>query len=272
MGNHAVPFRYIKQKHLNCIFEVLKNYSKYFYLILFLSNVLFLSAQEDGGKKLRNKRKNPIVKTRIGFSPVLGLYKPNKNHTSGTKQKLSYAVSLKEEIRLDKNNRCFFMVGVDYMYHGLSFNSYYFHDDSIHFYNKSMNAKYNLTIHELDFPLQFKYSLKKENNSIFSSYLFAGYCYRWLLDNKLKVDYNGEDVADKRANLTFKLPAFSSMNSSFLSAGIGIQKNTPLRQNAVFAELQIRYATSPMYLQENFTPSSLYINSHFIYLTVGVKL
>ncbi len=272
MVSLAVLFHYIKQKQLNCIFAVLKNYFKYFLLLFILSNVALLTAQEDGGKRLRNNRKNPVVKTRIGFSPVIGLYKPNKNHTSGAKQKLSFNVSLKEEIRLDKNNRCFFMVGVDYMYHGLSFNSYYFYDDSIRFYNKTMNAKYNLTIHELDFPLQLKYSLKKENNSIFSSYLFAGYCYRWLLDNKLKVSYNGEDMIEKRGGLTFKLPAFSSMNSSFFSAGIGIQKNTPLKQNAVFAELQIRYATSPMYLQENFAPSSLYISSHFIYLTVGFKL
>jgi hypothetical protein len=44
-------------------------------------------SQEDGGIKLRNKRKNPLVKTRIGISPVIGLYKPNKNHTKNTQQK-----------------------------------------------------------------------------------------------------------------------------------------------------------------------------------------
>lgn len=232
----------------------------------------FLSAQEDGGKKLRINRKNPIVKTRLGFSPIIALYGGNKNHTSSVKQKIAFSFSLKEEIRIDRKNQSFIFIGADYIQHGVTFNSYYFYSDSIALYDQSFRYKYNLTIHELNFPLQFKYSFQRENNSMYSSYVFAGYCYRWLVTNKLNVTGEGEDVITKKTDLKFKLPAFSHYNNSFFSLGIGAQKNLPLRHNAIFLEAQYRYGLSPMYFKETFTASSLYFNTHFLLITVGVKI
>lgn len=231
-----------------------------------------MHAQEDGGKRLRNRRQNPVVKTRIAFSPVIGLYKPNKHHTSGARPKMAFNLSLKEEIRLDKKNRYFFMIGAEYMLHGVSFNSYYFYADSLHLYNGKMNAHYNLTIQELDIPVQLKYSFQQETNTIVSGYLFGGYCSRWLLSNHMKVANNGEEKFDGPEKLKFKSPVFSSTNNSFLFFGIGTQRNTQLRHNAVFAEIQFRYSLSPIYFEESFAPSSMYINNHFILLTVGFKL
>lgn len=213
-----------------------------------------------------------MVKTRIGISPVLGIYKTNKNHTVGAKPKMAFNFSLKEEIRLNKSNTSFLMVGVEYMMHGLSFKSYYFPEDSIKFYNGKMTAKYDLVIHELDFPIQLKYSFQKENNAIFSSYIFGGYCYRWLVASNMKVANNGEAIIDKEESLKFKVPTFNPFGSSFLNAGIGVQKNTTLRHNAVFAEIQFRYALSPFYFNESYSATSMYINGHFIYLTVGFKI
>jgi hypothetical protein len=69
---------------------------KYFITLILLFQFCLVSAQEDGGKQLRNKRKNPVVKTRIGISPVLGLYRSNKHHTSGAKPKMAFNFSLKE--------------------------------------------------------------------------------------------------------------------------------------------------------------------------------
>ncbi len=232
-----------------------------------------VNAQEDGGKKLRNKRKNPVVKTRIGISPVIGLYKTNKNHAADTRPKMAYNISLKEEIRLDKNNRDFLMIGAEYMFHGVSFNSYYFYGDSLKLYTKErLKYKYNITIHELDFPVQLKHSFQKETNTIFSSYIYAGYCYRWIIESNLKITENGNELVNKYEGLTFKSPAFTPVNSSFLSIGGGFQKNTQLRHNAVYVELQFRYGLSPFYFNESFAPSSMYTNSHFIMLTVGFKI
>ena len=249
------------------------NYLKYLLSFVLIFQFCLGLAQEDGGKRLRNSRKNPIVKTRFGISPVLSLYKSNKNHTTSTKPKMAFHLSWKEEIRLDKNNQNFLMIGAEYMYHGVNFNSYYFYEDSLELYTADrLKYKYSLTIHELDFPIQLKHSFQKETNTIFSSYIYAGYCYRWLIESHLKVTENGSALVDKYEPLKFKSPAFNPANSSFLNVGAGFQKNTPLRHNAVFAEIQFRYGLSPFYFNESFSASSLYTNSHFILITFGFKI
>ncbi len=250
----------------------MKRWVKYFILVFSLLQIVVVSAQEDGGKQLRNRRKNPRVKTRVGISPVLSLYKSNKNHTLNTRPKMAFIFSWKEEIRLDRNNREFLMVGAEYMLHGLSFNSYYFYADSLKLYTPDrLKYKYSLTIHEIDFPIQLKHSFQKENNTIFSSYIFAGYCYRWLIDSRLKVTENGNELENKYEPVTFKIGSGSPKNSSFFNLGAGFQKNTALRQNAVFAEIQFRYSLSPLYFSDSFAPSSLYTTNHFLLITVGLK-
>jgi hypothetical protein len=246
---------------------------KYLITLVLLLQFCLVSAQEDGGRRLRNKRKNPIVKTRIGISPVLSIYIANKHHTSGAKPKMAFNFSLKEEIRLDKNNQNFLLLGAEYMFHGVNFNSYYFYGDSLQLYTpERLKYKYSLTIHELDFPIQLKHSFQKETNAIYTSYIFAGYCYRWLIESHLKVTDNGNELVDHYEPLKFKSPAFNPVNSSFLTVGGGFQKNTILRHNAVYGELQFRYGLSPFYFSESFSPSSMYINSYFVLLTVGFKI
>lgn len=241
---------------------------KYLLAIFILINVCNLNAQEGGVSA-----KGPIVKTRISVSPVIGLYKPNKNHTSSPKQKMAYCISVKEEIRLTKSHKGFFMVGVDYMYHGVNFNSYYFSEDSLHFYNKKMDATYDLIVHEVSVPIQFKYSFQKEYNTILSSYVFGGYAFRYLAANNLQVDYNGAEMKNGNTDLSFKISPIKKNMNSFLNAGIGIQKNfQKTRKNAVFAELQFKYSLSPFFINESFAPSSLYISNHFLLLTVGIKI
>lgn len=246
---------------------------KYLFTLLFLIFYVGIKAQEDGGKKLRVNRKNPFVKTRIGISPVLGLYFPNSNHTTSARQKMSFCVSIKEEIRLTKHNRDFLWIGAEYMFHGVNFKSYYFYADSLQLYTpERQRFTYDLTFHEIDFPVQLKHSFVKETNTIFSSYVFGGYCYRWLVASQLKVSENGNEIINQAEQVTFKSPAFNPVNSSFLNLGVGFQKNTLLRHNAVFAELQFKYALSPMQFFESYAPSSMYINGHYIYITVGFKL
>ena len=165
------------------------------------------------------------------------------------------------------------MIGVDYMYHGVNFDSYYFYEDSMRFYNKQMNANYSLVVHEVDIPLQVKYSLQREGNTIYSSYVFGGYSLRYLAANTLTVDYNGTNMKNGSTDLSFKIAPLHKQVNAFLNAGIGIQKNSQrLNQNAVFAEMQIKYSLSPLYINESFSPSSLFINNHFLLLTVGIKI
>lgn len=257
---------------LSCIFIPLIYQLKYLWFIAFVWQLSVTFAQDGGNKKSHHHRRNPIIKTRLSVSPVLSLYKSNPHHTSGIKPKMAFNISWKEEIRLDKHNSNYLMIGVEYMFHGVNFNSYYFYNDSLQLYTiDRLKYKYSLTINELDFPIQIKHSFQNETNAVYTGYVYAGYCYRWLLESHLKVEDNGRDIVSQQERITFKTPTFNPVNSSFLNIGVGVQKNSMSKHNAIFAEAQFRYGLSPFYLNESFTASSLYTTSHFIMLTVGTK-
>lgn len=244
---------------------------KYFFAGLFVFCV-FLAVGQGGGRHAKGPRKNPRIQTKLSFSPVLGLYKANKNHAGKARQKMAFCFSVKEEIRIDKKSRSFIGVGVDYMSHGVRFDSYYFPKDSLKLYNGNMNAEYNLNIQELNFPVYLKRSFQQENNSLLSGYVFAGYSYRVLIKSLMTVSYYGDEVQYDNGNLQFKIPALSKTGNSFLHAGVGFQKNNPNKHKAVYGELQFKYGLSPLYINQPYGPSSLYISGHFILLTVGVKI
>lgn len=227
-----------------------------------------VNAQDHGG----HSQKTPRVQTKISASPILAFYKANKNHAGKATQKMAFCFSLKEEIRIDKKSQSFIAVGVDYMLHGVKFNSYYFSKDSLKLYNGNMNATYNLTVQEVDFPILIKRSFQRENNSLLSGYVFAGYSYRLLIKSQLSVSYYGDEVAYDNGNLQFKIPALNKTSSSFLFAGAGFQKNNPNKHKAVYGEIQYKYGLSPMYINQPYAPTSLFINGHFICLTVGIKI
>lgn len=245
---------------------------KYVLFVFVLFQALMLSAQGEGRQRAKGIRKNPRVQTKLSFSPVLALYKANPNHAGKARPKMAFCFSVKEEIRIDKKNMSFVGIGVDYMLHGTRFNSYYFPKDSLRLYNGNMNAEYNLNIQELNFPVYIKRSFQRENNSLLSGYVFAGYSYRLLIKSVMTVSYYGDEVQYDNGNLQFKLPAFTKTGNSFLQAGAGFQKNNPNKHKALYGEIQFKYGLSPLYIDQPYGPTSLYIRGHFILITVGVKI
>ena len=213
-----------------------------------------------------------MAHTKISFSPVLGFYKANRHHAGKASQKMAFCFSIKEEFRIEKKSKFFIGFGAEYMLHGVRFDSYYFPKDSLKLYNGNMNATYNLTIQELDIPVYLKRSFQREDNSLLSGYVFAGYNYRMILKSVMSVSYYGDEVQYDNGNLQFKIPVGTKTGSSFLSAGAGFQKNNPNKHKAVYAEIQFKYGLSPLYINQPYGPTSLYISGHFVYLTVGIKI
>jgi hypothetical protein len=213
-----------------------------------------------------------MVKTRIMIAPVISFYKVNGHHASNPHQKMSGLVSIREEIRLTEKHNMFFLVGVEYMVHGVNFNSYYFKQDSIQLYTGDMNYQYSLYMHEVDVPLQLKLCFNHENNAVFTPYFIAGYHFRTLLDANLKVKRDGEQVAKTYEVLSFKNQLFSRRNNPFLSVTLGLQKNNiKTYKTCVFAEITYRYGFSPYLLKDSFTPSSLYITGNHLDIGFGYK-
>lgn len=212
------------------------------------------------------------MRTRITIAPVISFYKINRNHAAAPAQKMSGLVSLREEVRLTYKHNMFFLFGIEYMVHGVNFNSYYFKQDSIQLYTGDMKYKYSLYMHEVDVPLQLKLCFNHENNARFTPYVMLGYHFRTLLDANLKVTQDGETVHKTFEVIEFKNKLFTARNNPFVSATLGIQKNNlKTLKNCIFAEITYRYGFSPYLLKDSFTPSSLYISGNHLNIGFGFK-
>ncbi len=222
--------------------------------------------------KMSSMGESRIVRTRLMIAPVISFYKINKNHADAPHQKMSGLISLKEEVRLNYKHNMFFLFGVEYMVHGLNFNSYYFKPDSTQLYTGDFNYSYSLYIHEIDFPLQLKLCFNHENNARITPYFMIGYHFRTLLDANLKVKRDGELVEKTYEVITFKNQLFSKRNNPFVSVTFGIQKNNlKTYKSCVFAEITYRYGFSPYLLHDSFTASSLYITGNHLNVGFGFK-
>lgn len=185
---------------------------------------------------------------------------------------MSALFSFKKELRVDRNFKTFFQYGVDYLFHGLSFNSYYFKPDSLQLYDKSFGYNYSLFIHEINVPLQFKYSFNRENNNLFSGYFMIGYHLRCLLPGNLKVTQNGQTIATDTYDMRFRTPFIFKPVNSFVSFSLGTQRNqTAAGHHTFFVELSYRYGFSQYYFTKSYAASSLYIQGSHLALLVGMK-
>lgn len=240
-------------------------YTALFFVLLFLT---FFSFSAKPPKSINGKTKG----VRVSIGPALGFYSINTNHAKSPSLRASALFSFRKEIRFGRDYKTFFLYGVDYFFHGLTFQSYYFKPDSLKLYDKKFDYKYSLFIHEINVPLQVKYSFNRENNNLYSAYLMFGYHLRYLLPGNLNVTQNGNEIKTDNLDLKFKTPFISDQLNSFLSITFGSQRNnTVAGKRNFFAELSYRYSFSPYYFEKNYSASSLYMNSSHLVLLVGIK-
>jgi hypothetical protein len=209
---------------------------------------------------------------RLYFGPVVGFYSINKKHAINPSQKMSATFGFKRELNVGRDYKVFFLIGVDYFFHGLNFRSYYFRPDTLQVYDKSFGYNYSLFIHELNLPLQFKYLFKREDNSLFSPYVSFAYHLRYLLPGNLKITENGNKIKDDSPDVKFKNPLIIDKLNAFVSIGLGWQKNSlTSSKGSFFVELNYRYGFSAYYFETDYAPSSLYINSTHLSILLGLK-
>jgi hypothetical protein len=210
---------------------------------------------------------------RLFFGPAYGFYNINKNHARDATPKMSALAGFRKEIAIDREYRTFFLFGADYFFHGLNYKSYYFKPDSLQLYNKTFSYNYSLFIHEVNLPLQVKYSFTRENNSMFSPYVMVGYHLRYLLPGILNVSQNGTRVESGKADLIFKNPFLDKHMNSFVSVTAGWQKNSfNSSRSSFFIELNFRYGFSPCYFEKTYAPASLYTSGMHLALLIGLKI
>ena len=236
-----------------------------FFCLFILVNLLF-------AKPVPKTSKTPGKSVRLSFAPIVSFYSINLNHAKNAVQRMSGVFSFKKERRLGNDYKTFFLYGIDYLFHGINFQSYYFLSDSLKLYDKNFAYKYSLFMHEIDIPLQVKYSFNRENNRLFSGYTVIGYHLRYLLPSNLKVTQNGNLIKTDGLDLKFKTPFLDEKINSFLCLGLGWQKNnTASSRSGFFMELNYRYGFSQYYFESSYSATSLFMNGSHLSLQLGIK-
>jgi len=209
---------------------------------------------------------------RISAGPLIGFYSINKNHAKSLVPRPGGLFSYKKEIRFGRDYRTFFLFGFDYLVHGLSFQSYYFTQDTLQLYDKKFNYKYSLLLQEINLPFNVKYSLNRENNSQFTQYFMIGYHIRYLLPADLKVTQNGTSVITDSPQMKFKNHLIAEQINAYLSLAFGWQRNnTGSAKPGFFIEANYRYGFSPYYFETKYSARSLFISSSHVTLQLGIK-
>jgi hypothetical protein len=209
--------------------------------------------------------------TRFGIAPVVGFYKLNSHHAVNAKARMSFSAFLKREKSMDRSNRVFLSMGIEYLLHGVSYRSYYFSQDTLQLYDGSMGYSYRMNIGELNLPIQGKLTFKSTTNSLFTPYISVGYHLRYIMNTNLKVDQDGAQLKDEFVHLKFRNPLLHERFNAFAGINFGVQ-NHRTRSNSItiFLELSYRYGFSPYYFKTNYSASSVFLNSQHLALNLGI--
>lgn len=232
------------------------------YILLFLFSGILLTAQEKAARE---------AYTRIVIGPALSFYKNNPAHTRDTKAKSSFYAGVFEEIRMYKDFS--FTPGLEYLYQGMTFNTYYIVPNTLTLYDKHFNYNYTLTMQETRLNLLFRQVLGIETRNQITGYVEYGYVLRYLIHPTLKVTSNltGTEMYNDDAVLAFEHPVILKTMASGLKLSGGVQHNFFKTHRAWFFEVSYMYSLSRFLVKNSFAPASLYIDGSFLQLGLGVK-
>jgi hypothetical protein len=209
--------------------------------------------------------------TRVGIAPVIGFYKLKSYHAVNPKAGMSFSAFIKREQSFDKSNRAFLSIGLEYLFHTVSYRSYYFNQDTLQLYDGGLNYHYRLNISEFNLPIQAKLTFKSTTNSLYTPYVSAGYNLRYIVDAQARIDQDGAKVKDEYVNLKFQTPFLYEKLNSSLCASFGVQNHrTRSNSTTVFLEICYRYGFSAYYFQTRYSASSVFISSQHLSLNIGL--
>ena len=238
------------------------------YILFFVAFSFFIRAGEG---PLHKKSGNG---TRVHFGGSYGFYQVNTHHAKYNHSLPGFTIGVRREFHIDRQFKTYFGFGLDYFLHGLSYNSYYFNPDSVKIYDNSrMYYNYNLYIQELHLPLQMKFLFKQANNSLFSPYISLEYHLRYMLPGNLNIEYQGKSVKRDVPDLLFRNSTFGDKMSSFVSLGLGWQKNNlASSKHNFFIEINFRYGFADYYFQTPYSAGSMYTNGMNACVIIGFKI
>lgn len=226
------------------------------------------------------------VKSRLSIAPVASLYKNHPQHTADTKAKAGFNASFKSEVILGR--RMSFLGGLDYLSQGLTFRGYYMSPGYTYLFDRTYAYTHEIRVQEVHMPIGFKRAFNTEKDNFYTSYVFGGGGFRYLLssyyvitnDSTETVVYDGKGTMDYEyqvftqiANKIFngKGASFTKKLNTFIFAGIGFQRNFRTTGKALFFDICYKYGISRMHYTGYNNSNNLNIKDSHILFNVGLK-
>lgn len=209
--------------------------------------------------------------TRFGIAPVVGFYSLQTKHAVAPKSRMSLALFVKREWSMDRANKTYFSIGLEYFFHGVNYRSYYFDQDTLQLYDGSFAYTYRIYMNEIQLPIQAKFAFNSTTNSLFSPYMTLGYHLRYLVSNTLRVEQDGNLIKTDYVDMVFKNPFITPKLNSSVGVALGFQSNrTRNNGTTFFIEAAYKYGFSPYSFKETYSASTVFINSSHLALNIGI--
>jgi len=262
---------FLQMKFQNCLnnnkykpFRVFENKIFLFLVLLFFSNSIF--AQQELSRHRSRK-----LKHRISAGPVISFYKNNTLHTVNTKAKAGFNAAYKCEIPLARKTNL--LVGMEYMSQGLKFNGYFSAPNHTYLFDQTFSYSHDIQYQEVQLPLAFKIALNPEKEKVWSSYIFVGTGFRYLVKSTafIESDSTQETVMDGPTNLTFENHIVEKHFNAFLQAGFGFQKNFSKTGHALFFEFTYKYNISRLHYVGYNNSNNLNIKDNNLAICIGIR-
>ena len=236
--------------------------------LFYFSSLLLLSIE---CSYAQNGEPPPFARARIAIGPVISKFKSDF-YAINVQSKPSFIFSFKEELGYKQYSS--FIVGLEYVYHGSSFTSYYFAPGHSQVYDETYNYLHNLRIHELQLPLLFKYSLNSEIKDVNSVYVFGGWAFRYLALGQSTVisQVSNDQLWSGITDLAMENYVITRKGGGLFNAGLGVQRNSRRTGSAIFGELSYKYMISRIYYNGNGVSNNIRFRNSMINFTIGIKI
>ena len=210
------------------------------------------------------------IHTRIHCSALTSFYN-NKDYVQNIKAPLGFCAGIKEELIFIPGIS--FLLGLDYLNHGLNFESYYFASGYSTIYDKKYNASHQLMINELQVPILLNFTFGNASVNANCLYFDFGWVYRHFFSARANIISKKDQKIVWTGNTELKMeyPLFNDAGGSMLQAGLGFQHNYRRNNTALFIEFTYKYGLSRFRYVGNGSSNNILISNSFASLGLGYK-
>ena len=236
------------------------------YIVLLIACIaLFFSVELRAQKRSGNG-------WRYNIGTSLNNYTLNDKHGINPKQRLNLTFGIRRELRVTRDYKSFVLFGAEYLLHGVNYESYYFAKDTLKLYDRKYDYDYHLTMQEIHLPFEFKYLLRRVDNSPFSPYFLVGYHLRYLMPAFVNVSKDGKVYQRDTPNLQFRTWLINPKVNASLCLALGWQMNKlGNKHRSFFAEANFQYGFSDYFFASEYSANAMYINCIQATVNLGAK-